>query len=32
MQTADALTATRELFHVCYWLARAYGRRPVIIF
>lgn len=23
---ADALTATRELFHVCYWLARTYGR------
>lgn len=22
----DALTATRELFHVCYWLARTYGR------
>ena len=24
---ADALTATRELFHVCYWLARTYGTR-----
>ncbi|MDD2658114.1 MAG: DEAD/DEAH box helicase family protein [Methylococcales bacterium] len=24
---ADALTATRELFHVCYWLARTYGQR-----
>ena len=23
----DALTATRELFHVCYWLARTYGTR-----
>jgi type I restriction enzyme R subunit len=23
----DALTATRELFHVCYWLARTYGRQ-----
>lgn len=23
----DALTATRELFHVCYWLARTYGQR-----
>lgn len=23
----DALTATRELFHVCYWLARTYGSR-----
>jgi type I restriction enzyme R subunit len=22
----DALTATRELFHLCYWLARTYGR------
>lgn len=26
MQPADALSATRELFHVCYWLARTYGR------
>lgn len=25
--TADALTATRELFHFCYWLARSYGQR-----
>lgn len=24
---ADALTATRELFHVCYWLARTYGKQ-----
>ena len=24
---ADALAATRELFHVCYWLARTYGQR-----
>jgi type I restriction enzyme R subunit len=25
----DALTATRELFHLCYWLARTYGKtRP----
>ncbi len=23
----DAVTATRELFHVCYWLARTYGLR-----
>ncbi|MCX4177669.1 MULTISPECIES: DEAD/DEAH box helicase family protein [Paraburkholderia] len=23
----DALTATRELFHVCYWLARTYGQQ-----
>lgn len=23
----DALTATRELFHLCYWLARTYGQR-----
>lgn len=22
----EALTATRELFHFCYWLARTYGR------
>ena len=22
----DALTAARELFHICYWLARTYGR------
>ena len=26
MAPADALNATRELFHVCYWLARTYGR------
>ena len=24
--TDDALVAVRELFHVCYWLARTYGR------
>ena len=23
---SDALSATRELFHFCYWLARTYGR------
>ncbi|MGH7034620.1 MAG: DEAD/DEAH box helicase family protein, partial [Stellaceae bacterium] len=23
---ADAVAALRELFHVCYWLARSYGR------
>jgi type I restriction enzyme R subunit len=23
----DALTAVKELFHVCYWLARTYGQR-----
>ena len=23
----DALVATRELFHVCYWVARTYGQR-----
>lgn len=23
----DAVTAIRELFHVCYWLARTYGQR-----
>lgn len=23
----DALTATRELFHLCYWVARTYGQR-----
>ncbi|MBK1684218.1 DEAD/DEAH box helicase family protein [Rhodoferax fermentans] len=27
VQSTDALTATRELFHVCYWLARTYGQR-----
>jgi len=27
MLPADALTATRELFHVCYWLARTYGQK-----
>ena len=24
--STDALSATRELFHFCYWLARTYGR------
>ncbi|MDA8328614.1 MAG: DEAD/DEAH box helicase family protein [Betaproteobacteria bacterium] len=24
---SDALTATRELFHVCFWLARTYGQK-----
>ena len=24
---ADAVAATRELFHLCYWLARTYGQR-----
>jgi type I restriction enzyme, R subunit len=24
--TADAVVTLRELFHVCYWLARSYGR------
>ena len=24
---SDALTATRELFHFCYWLARTYGQK-----
>ena len=27
MQQTDALTATRELFHFCYWLARTYAQR-----
>ena len=26
MVPADAVNATRELFHFCYWLARTYGR------
>ncbi len=26
MPAADALAAVRELFHVCYWLARTYAR------
>lgn len=26
MAPVDALNATRELFHFCYWLARTYGR------
>ena len=25
--STDALTVTRELFHVCYWLARTYGQK-----
>lgn len=24
---SDALTATKELFHLCYWLGRTYGQR-----
>src|SRR5437588_5599762 len=24
---SDAITALTELFHVCYWLARTYGRQ-----
>jgi type I restriction enzyme R subunit len=27
IQRPDAITATRELFHICYWLARTYGQR-----
>ncbi len=27
VQQIDSLTAVRELFHVCYWLARTYGRQ-----
>ena len=27
MVPADGQAATRELFHVCYWLARTYGRK-----
>ena len=26
---ADSQTATRELFHFCYWLARTYGQRAL---
>ncbi|MBX3620007.1 MAG: DEAD/DEAH box helicase family protein [Rhizobacter sp.] len=26
VSSADALSAARELFHICYWLARTYGR------
>lgn len=26
VSSSDAMTATRELFHLCYWLARTYGR------
>lgn len=25
--STDALTVTRELFHVCYWLVRTYGQK-----
>lgn len=25
IQSADAISAVRELFHLCYWLARTYG-------
>lgn len=25
--TTDAIATTRELFHVCYWLARSYGQK-----
>jgi len=27
MMPADALAATRELFHFCYWLGRTYGQK-----
>ncbi|MEX0789270.1 MAG: DUF4145 domain-containing protein, partial [Actinomycetota bacterium] len=27
IQQADSLTAVRELFHVCFWLARTYSRQ-----
>jgi len=27
MAPADGQAVTRELFHVCYWMARTYGRR-----
>jgi type I restriction enzyme R subunit len=27
VSTSDALTATKELFHFCYWVARSYGQR-----
>ena len=27
ISSTDALTATRELFHVCYWLAQTYGQK-----
>ncbi|MFZ1538895.1 MAG: DEAD/DEAH box helicase family protein [Chromatiaceae bacterium] len=26
MVPSDGINATRELFHICYWLARTYGR------
>lgn len=26
MATTDAMSATRELFHFCFWMARTYGR------
>lgn len=28
IQQLDSLTAVRELFHVCYWLAHTYARGP----
>ncbi len=27
INSTDALTAKRELFHICYWLARTYGQK-----
>ncbi len=27
VSSADAINALRELFHLCYWLARTYGRK-----
>ena len=26
LQQLDSMTAVRELFHVCFWLARTYGK------
>jgi len=26
ISSSDAMSVTRELFHICYWLARTYGR------
>ena len=28
LRQGDALTAVEELFHVCYWLAHTYARKP----
>jgi type I restriction enzyme, R subunit len=28
LRQSDALTAVEELFHVCYWLAHTYARKP----